>query len=368
MSCKKRRFLSAILLMVMIIPLSSPTFANETQSEVTEPFELTASKAKKIARVTGATLEGETIPNPNQTHTNYGLTATDLGVIWNATTDPNKKKVMIAFGDSYDDGWGGFGGGGDPEGWRGNVLAISEDTNLSDGLTFSSMITEENNDSYAKEIIYSEHDTSGNGDWTAIPTAGVSVGTRHFIHYMQIKNWGENGRWNTNFSEIAYSDDEGQNWTKSGVKWDATSKFAQAAYLKKDGYVYMFGTPAGRFDNAYLARVAEKDILVKERYEYWNGSGWTEGDESAAAAVVDAPVSELSVVYNSYYDKYIMMYLNENRYAMVIRSSSSLTEGWSAETEVATGAEFPGLYGGYIHPWTNDGKDLYFLVRYKVII
>lgn len=354
------------------IPVLTKSTLAETKEELPDSFQLTATKAKKIARVTGPTLEGESLPNPNQTHENYALRATDLGIIWDATTSSDKKKVMMAFGDSYDDGWGGFGGGGEREGWRGNLLAISEDTDLSDGLTFSSMITREDNDKFAKEIIHSEHDTSGNGDFTAIPTAGITVGERHFIHYMQIRNWGAAGRWNINFSEIAYSDDEGQNWTKSGVKWGAKSKFGQAAYVKENGYVYMFGTPSGRMDNAYLARVKEENVLDKEKYEYWDGKAWIEDDETAAAPVIEAPVSELSVAYNSYYGKWIMVYLNEDRYAIVMRSSSSLTDGWSAETEIATGKEYPGLYGSYIHPWTNDGKDLYFVMSewgpYNVVL
>lgn len=349
--------LFSLLLPVMYIP----SYAAESTQVPEGAFDLTATKAVKVARATGATREGETVPNPNQTHTKYGLAATDLGIMWDASTQPNERKIMIAFGDSFDNGWGGSGGGGSPEGWRSNLLALSSDQDLSDGLSFSSMIMDEAKPGYAKEIIKSAHDTSGSGDFTAIPTAGITIGKRHYIHYMQIRNWGSNGRWSTNFSEIAYSDDEGQNWTKSGIKWDAGSKFAQAAYVKKDGYVYMFGTPAGRFDSAYLARVTEADLLVKSSYEYWNGSGWTK-NEKAAAAVVDAPISELSVSYNSHYGKWIMMYLNENRYAIVLRSSSSLTDGWSDETEVVTGAEFPALYGGFIHPWSNDGRDLYFLM------
>lgn len=365
----KKRIL--VISLISILVISSITLVLVLTAQ-TKSGDVTAEFATRVARVTGPTLESETIPNPNQTDVNYGLRATDLGVIWDATTDSDDKKVMLAFGDSYDDGWYGFGGGGDPDGWRGNLLAISKDTDLSDGLSFDSMITEEDNPTYAKEIIFSEHITNGYGDFTAIPTAGITVGNRHFIHYMQIKNWGANGRWNTNFSEIAYSDDEGQNWTKSDVKWAADSKFAQAAFIKEDGYVYMFGTPAGRFDSAYLARVEEVDVLFKESYEYWNGKEWEKNDESAAVAVVEAPISELSVQYNSYYKKYIMMYLNENRYAMVIRTSDSLTEGWSAETVVATGEEYPGLYGGFIHPWTNDSKDLYFVMSewgpYNVVL
>lgn len=324
-------------------------------------YELTVSNAGKIARVTGH-VGNENLPDPNNTPEEYGLTATDLGIIWDATTNPNEPKVMIAFGDSYDDGWYGFGGGGEEAGWRGNLLAISKDEDLSDGLSISSMVTEKDDEKYAKEIIHSEHDTSGNGDFTAIPTAGISIRGRHYIHYMQIKNWGENGIWNINFSEIAYSVDDGENWIKSGTKWGSDSKFAQAAFIKEGEYVYMFGTPAGRFGNAYLARVKEEDVLEKDKYTYWNGSEWDSTDEASAIPVIDAPVSELSIQYNSHYNKWLMMYLNEDRYSMVVRSSSILEEGWSSEKIIATGEEFPGLYGGYIHPWTNNGKEIYFVM------
>ncbi len=134
----------------------------------------------------------------------------------------------------------------------------------------------------------------------------------------------------------------------------------------------MFGTPSGRMDHAYLARVEESEFLNKQEYAYWNGNEWIKDKEEVAIPVIDTPVSELTVVYNSYYNKWIMVYLNENRYAMVMRSSGNLTHGWSPETEIATGAEFPGLYGGYIHPWTNDGQDLYFLMSewgpYNVVL
>lgn len=333
-----------------------------------EPFELIGSKAVKVARVTGATKNGETIPNPNHADVNWAVYGTDLGIMWDATTtaNPNEKKTMVLFGDSYDSGWkgeeAGLSPGSDPAGWRSNLLALSNDTNLSDGLTFSSMIADPATPNFAKQIIDSAHDTSGSGDFTAIPTAGVTVGDRHYIHYMQIKNWGANGRWNTNFSELAYSDDDGQNWAKSGVQWGSTSKFAQAAYVKDGGYVYMFGTPAGRFDGAYLARVTEADMLDKSKYEYWNGSGWSVNNEADAVIVVDAPVSELSVARNTYYDKWIMTYLNEDRASIIMRSSSGLTSGWSAESEIAKSTDFPDLYGGFIHPWTNNGTDLYFLM------
>ncbi|WP_164472769.1 DUF4185 domain-containing protein [Cohnella candidum] len=355
---KRKAAAAALTGLLLAATLAVPASAEPVKPD-SSSFELYGTKATKVARVTGATPEGETLPNPNQTKSRYALGGTDLGIVWDATTDPAHPKVMVAFGDSFD-GWGGNGGGG--TGWRGNVLALSEDQDLTDDLKFTTMITDPATPDYAKEIIHSDHNTNGTGDFTAIPTSGVSVGSRHFIHYMQIRNWGAAGRWNLNFSEIAYSDDEGQTWTKSGVKWGPGSKFGQAAFLKDGGYVYMFGTPAGRFDGAYLARVPEADVLTKEKYEYWNGTSWAVNNEDAAVRVIDDPVGELSVAYNSYYGKYIMTYLNEDRAAIVLRSSSEITGGWSGESEIATGDEYPALYGAFIHPWSLKGKDLYFLM------
>ncbi|MBB6735658.1 DUF4185 domain-containing protein [Cohnella zeiphila] len=351
--------MTTALLAISVLAISAVPVSAEAGATDGSAFELIGTKATKVARVTGATPAGENLPNPNETASRYALGGTDLGIVWDATTDPDKPKVMAAFGDSFD-GWGGNGGGG--TGWRGNVLALSEDQDLSDGLSFDKMITDPATPGYAKEIIHSDHNTSGSGDYTAIPTAGITVGSRHYIHYMQIRSWGAAGRWNINFSEFAYSDDDGQTWTKSGVKWGPDSKFGQAALLKDGGYVYMYGTPAGRFDGVYLARVPEADVLTKEKYEYWNGSGWTPNDESAAAKIIDEPVGELSVAYNDYYGKYIMTYLNEDRAAIALRSSSELTGGWSGESEIATGDEYPALYGAFIHPWSLHGKDLYFLM------
>lgn len=334
--------------------------------------DIVVNNIETVARVTGPTLPDEDIPNPNQTDKNYSVRATDLGIIWDATTNEDDPKVMLVFGDTYDNGWFGFGGGGSASGWRSNVLAISKDQDLSDGLEFDFMITDPSDSTYAKEIIESKKETHGYGDFTTIPTAGITVGNIHYIHYMQIKKWGEAGHWDTNFSEIAYSEDEGENWIKSGVSWDAESNFAQAAFVKEDGYVYIYGTPSGRFGNLYIARVEEEAILDKHLYEYWDGNDWIIENETVASPIIEAPVSELSVQYNSYFDQWIMLYLNEDRYSLVMRTSDDLTGEWSLEEVVVTGEEYPMLYGSYIHPWTNNSNDLYFVISewepYNVIL
>ena len=54
---------------------------------------------------------------------------------------------------------------------------------------------------------------------TVIPTAAISVrydnayGARQYVNFMSVRSWDFGGAWTTNYSAIAYSDDNGQNWT-----------------------------------------------------------------------------------------------------------------------------------------------------------
>jgi hypothetical protein len=171
--------------------------------------------------------------------------------------------------------------------------------------------------------------------------------------------------WFTNYSGIAYSDDNGENWIKDpDARWinDSTwnNHFQMAAFVKDGGYVYMFGTPNGRFGNAYLARVPENDILNKSRYQFWDGATWQTGIETAAVPIVIAPVAELSVQYNSHFGRWIMTYFDERRASIVLRDSPRLTGPWTGQKILVKGSDYPALYGGYIHPWFNDSDKVYF--------
>jgi hypothetical protein len=313
---------------------------------------VTPSPATKVARVTGATPSGETIPNPNHTDTAYQVNATDLGIMW----DAGGGKLMVAFGDTFGAGWTGPGAPGGGTDWRSNVLGISTNTDPQNGLKFSTMI--QNTTGHAKELLSSLK--IDNNEITVIPTAGITIGTRSYIHFMSVNHWGSPGSWVTNYSEMAYSDDGGQNWTKDvNTRWSASSNFAQAAFIRNGGYLYMYGTPAGRLGNAYLARVPEANVLSKTSYQYWDGNAWQTNNESAAVPIVKGPVSELSVQYNSHFGRYLMVYLG-SRVSIVLRDAGSLTGTWTGERQMATSSTYPGLYGAFIHPWFNTSTDLYF--------
>jgi hypothetical protein len=110
---------------------------------------------------------------------------------------------------------------------------------------------------------------------TVIPTAAISVpydnvyGARQYVNFMSVRSWDFGGAWTTNYAAIAYSDDNGQNWTVApqtirAGSWLRSStrfvygnqNFQQGAFVKPPadspdaGYVYSFGTPSGRMGSA----------------------------------------------------------------------------------------------------------------------
>lgn len=200
-------------------------------------------------------------------------------------------------------------------------------------------------------------------EMTVIPTAAISVGSRQYMHYMSINHWGEAGRWYTDYAGIAYSDDNGQTWVKDAdARWQnspaSDNRFQMAAMLRQSGYVYLYGTPNGRFGNAYLARVPETQLLEPSAYRYWNGSGWV-ADQWASAVVAAGPVGEVSVLYSRYLGRYVMAYLNEARAALVLRTAPTPVGPWGAEEVIATATQYAGLYGSFLHPWSADSNSPY---------
>lgn len=369
---------------------------------------------------------------PNHTPENFGIYGTDLGIMWDNGLQGAQQQILMAFGDT-------FSGPGMQGGWRSNVLLRSADRLLDNGLgvlapgAYSSTNPDIFSGSplagtnFSKQLVYGIPGTIGllgipslfGSEVTMIPTAGISLpydnelGARQYMNVMSVRQWGPSGLWTTNYSAIAYSDDNGENWTldpetiRSGGYLRAfghpyvegNDNFQQGAFVRgvevgddglalrdgngdlvHDGYVYSYGTPSGRVGSAYLSRVSEGDILELDSYEYWNGSGWS-GSPSDAVPVVppnsenplaglislanniigllgipvsipNGDVGEISVQYNEYLDEYIMLYTDGS--GRVVMRTSNTPEGlWSDTTVLATSTRFPGLYAPMIHPWSG---------------
>ncbi len=340
------------------------------------------------------------------TNIRFDIYGTDVGTMWDngMVDDPstpwNEHQILIAVGDSF--------GSAKMTGRHiYNSLFRSSDDDLSDGMTIPDGEWFNGNmfggapldgPTQARPII-------NRPSWlpnsvTLIPTAGVSLptevteetpfGTIQYVSFMSVSNWGSAGRWSTNYSAIAYSTDNGENFTVApeSVRYNSifsgNKNFQQSAFVKgDDGYVYMYGTPNGRQGAAYLARVTPENILDADKYEYykkassgWFGSSsarWVKNSPSSASAIIGKSggacgstkpgytVSEMSVQYNDYLEKYVVMYGDQFN-NVVIRTSDTPQGEWSDATVLIT-QQSGGIYAPMMHPWSpstvGTGSDLY---------
>ena len=262
--------------------------------------------------------------------------------------DGGNGKTMIAFGQNVGDAE--F----DP---KANALAISTDSNLADGLEATVVST----DGKVNEILPLSGTEKG-----VIPTAGINVGNRQWIHFQSVKSKVfASDMWEIFSSGLAYSDDDGTTWTRSDVSWNAGSAFAQVAFLRDNGYVYMYGSTAGRIVDGEqfvkIARVAENEMGTSSAWTYWNGSEWV-ADEAAAVSIIYAgTLGEISVIKNAN-GRYLMMYSSIKRDAVVIRDAASPEGDWSGEKIVMVDSADEVLYAPTFLPISANGNDIYFLM------
>ncbi len=336
-------------------------------------------------------------PQTNNT-AGFGIWGTDLGIMWeNGLTG----KIQLAFGDT-------FSGPNMTGDWRSNVLLLSTDTNLTNGLKLLQT-------GYAYQFIPRAPSALFpilGSEVTVIPTSAISVLNQQYVNYMSVRSWDTPGRWTTNYSAISVYDQATDKWvlapsTIRSASWFGSSQpyvpgnqnFQQAAYVLQPAdqvapgdtqYLYAFGTPSGRAGSAYLSRVAVGSVTDLSQYQYWNGNDWVTGKPVAATPIIGdsthsaglfgpiidwandpnvlggylgglfgaktgGNVSEMSVQYNEYLGKYVMMYGDGNNNVQ-LRYADSPEGEWSAPITVATSTTYPGLYAPMIHPWSGTGK------------
>jgi hypothetical protein len=309
--------------------------------------------------------------SPNNTIQRFAITGTDLGIMWD-NGDPANSQVLMAFGDT--NGYCSVPG----KQWRYNVLFRTQDRALSNTISVPNGVLANRYSGspvwapgISKQIINSiKFAPSETG---IIPTAGISVGTNQYINFMSIKNWDSPGSWTTNFSAIAMSPDNGENWgvypgtVRTARPGDAkvpyvpgNENFQQTALLRSgDGYVYTFGTPSGRGGPAFVARVPQGSVPDLTKYEYWNGGSWVPNNPSAATPVIPGPVGEMSVQYNTYLKRFLTLYGNPAG-DVVSRTAGAPQGPWEGEQVLVPSNQFPGgIYAPFLHPWST-GKELYF--------
>ena len=319
----------------------------------------------------------------NSTLTRFGISGTDVGTAW----DNGSGQTLMAFGDTFGDC--SVAG----QQWRHNVLLRTDDTDLSDGLSIADGVPDDtaSGASVAADRPRLARQMIGAIGWenvevTTIPTAGIAIDGVQYVNYMSVRKWGPAGVWDTNFSAIAASSDNGQTWTTASgtlrINVGATlptvgdlpsinannAKFQQSAYVAghgaEAGWIYQFGTPNGRSGAAYLARFRPADIVSLDRYQYWTGTRWADSIDALTSAsrahVVGAPVTELSVAWSEHLKRYIM--LQSPSTGLQMRTAEHPEGPWSAPTVLVRPTY--GIYAPMMLPQSpallGTGPELYF--------
>lgn len=288
---------------------------------------------------------------PPDTCGRFSVCGTDLGLMW----DAGNGTVLTMFGDTYSLP-NQQPGGSD---WRCNTIGATRDSDLRDGLTITWMATDR--DKHARQVIPRDSRVT---EETVIPTSGVSVGPRNYVTYMSVKAWGDPGKWATNYAGIAYSDDFGATWTKpDNVRWFNTAagdqNWQMCAMVHSGEYVYLFGTPNGRYGSAKLARVPETKVLDLAQHEQWDGQGWVK-DPAQAATVIPGPLGELSVMWHEPTQQWLAGYSDDANHKISACTAPELTGPWSEPEHVVSNTDWPGLYGCFWHPWSSEMDTPYF--------
>ncbi|MGB6038976.1 MAG: DUF4185 domain-containing protein [Gordonia sp. (in: high G+C Gram-positive bacteria)] len=287
--------------------------------------------------------------SPNKTYKRFGISGTDVGVAW----DNGRGQTLMAFGDTFGNCLTS------DQQWRHNALLRSSDGNLSDGVRLDGR-------GFVGEMFGA---VGFDGiEKTTIPTAGISIGGKQYVNFMSVRSWGPASTWFTNYSATAVSNDNGRSWRTPqgtsrpnlGINGDA--KFQQGAYVKgvgpDAGWVYQYGTPNGRFGAAHIARFRPNDILNLGAYQYWNGRGWTPSPDSARP-IVRGPVTELSVAWSPYLNRYVML---DSPRGVLLRTAAHPQGPWSPARRIAPSSLE--LYAPMMLPNSpalrGSGPELYF--------
>lgn len=167
-------------------------------------------------------------------------------------------------------------------------------------------------------------------------TSGVNVAGTNYVHYYTNAGKGlvteENPEpsWIAGESAILSSKD-GKTWTKA-VSFSKSGNFVKVSFAKKDKYVYAFGSAAGdKAVRTYVARVEAANIADAKKYQYWDGSEWVSGDESAAAPIFYGPTDEMAVFYNADKFTFMAIYHSSTTGGLVYRDSGLAEGEWSGE-------------------------------------
>ncbi|GEM_PF-972179 len=286
-----------------------------TKSE--EPAVAPVESAVKIAQLVGEYDRQRKRPTGNRTLSRFKLSATDLGVPFR-----HKGRTFLLFGDT-----GGIRGG--------DAIAYTTDKSPEDGI----------------DLVF-VHDQAGlyepvkipgiSRGGFEVPMEGTSVNGKMYIY----QTTDHSRKMVMGRSVVAVSDDDGRSFT---YLYDlSTKRFINVSVVETDlshwdGFpkssgmgLVMFGSGTYRKSDVRLAFQPAKDIESRESIRYFAGLDkasrpiWSSKEDDAAPLFRQSCVGELSVSYNRFIKKWIMLYnCGKQRQSVNMRTADLPWGPWS---------------------------------------
>ena len=184
-------------------------------------------------------------------------------------------------------------------------MLLSTDTNLTNGLTLlqTGYATSSSPARPARCSCSSTRET------TIIPTSAISINDEQYVNYMSVKSWDTPGRWTNNYNAISVYDQDTDKWVlarstirsagwfRSSTPYVAGSQnFQQAAYVlqpesqvPEGGTQYLYASERHRAAPVRpIVPGGADDITDLSKYEYWDGTAWTDKLAYAAPVIGDS--------------------------------------------------------------------------------
>ncbi|BBZ08330.1 hypothetical protein MDOR_24990 [Mycolicibacterium doricum] len=153
-----------------------------------------AARAAAAPAASGAIVV-DTIAGPNSSsYKRFGISGADLGTLWDNGYSGGQRQALIAFGDTF----------GNAARRRKNTLFRTSTTDLPNGMTVADAVAGDKfggspvkaaRPNFSRQVIQSLNLAAT--EVAVIPTAGISVGTRQYVNFMSVSQWGAPGQWST---------------------------------------------------------------------------------------------------------------------------------------------------------------------------
>ena len=338
----------------------------------------------------------------------WSILGTDLGIPFYSKKD---QCMYILFGDTFATPFPS------QEKWRGNVMGIQHNTDVTNGFYMDDFIKDDLGD--ARFLFKAHHDKEeGFRERTKIAQGGIEVDGALYIFIESIRRWGERGWWDVNYTGVIKSTDSGETWERVyDLSWVETDKGEKVDVIKalveedinmepsgldinlservapffgqmypldgKDGYIYVYGRRAGRQFGIKVGRVKKANFEKFSEYEYFVGfdkddnAKWVKGTKGLKAIaendeesyIVSHATSNMSVFYNIYLGKWVLLYYKPGT-GICMKLASTPYGKFGKDHVILDENKFPlaagkgHLYGAFSHEFYlgDNGKEINFIV------